>query len=267
MPVAARYVAREMSAKHPGLSPAQIGLEMRAHIGHLPNEVQSRFIDAVVARLPAQAPVEKPVSAWVLVAANVIPLLGVLFWGWDAFALIALFWMENVIVGVFCILRMLCLDPRDPALWLGKLFMVPFFCFHYGMFTGLHGVFVFSLLGGESYGVRGFEVLAPAVRAAGDYGLWLPLAALTASHLFSFVWNFLYRGEFRRAGLSSLMSQPYGRVVVLHVAVILGGIGAMALGSPLWALLVLLAMKIGLDVKAHLKEHSPKREGQAHRNP
>jgi len=274
-PLFARHIARELSARHPGIGPHQAGEKMRAELlarlGRAPNEDESRLIDAVVARFPKEGDsspeTEKPVSAWVLVAANLVPLAGVLFWGWDAFALVALFWMENVVVGVFFILRMLCLDPRDPALWLGKLFMVPFFCFHYGMFTGLHGVFVFSLLGGESYGVRGFEVLAPAVRAAGDYGLWLPLAVLTASHLFSFVWNFLYRGEFRRAGLSSLMSQPYGRVVVLHVAVILGGIGAMALGSPLWALLVLLAMKIGLDVKAHLKEHSPKREGQAHRNP
>jgi hypothetical protein len=79
---------------------------------------------------------------------------------------------------------------------------------------------------------------------------------LVASHLFSFAWNYLYRGELRRAQLSSLMAKPYGRVVVLHIAIILGGIGAMALGSPVWALLVLLAMKIGLDWKAHVKEHS-----------
>jgi len=99
-------------------------------------------------------------------------------------------------------------------------------------------------------------VLEPAARAAADYGLWLPLAVLVASHLFSFAWNYLYRGELRRAQLSSLMAKPYGRVVVLHIAIILGGIGAMALGSPVWALLVLLAMKIGLDWKAHVKEHS-----------
>ena len=79
---------------------------------------------------------------------------------------------------------------------------------------------------------------------------------LVASHLFSFGWNYLYRGEFRRAKLSELMSRPYVRVVVLHIAIILGGIGAVALGSPLWALLVLLAMKIGLDLKAHVDEHS-----------
>lgn len=36
----------------------------------------------------------------------------------------------------------------------------------------------------------------------------------------------------------------------------LGRARAMALGSPLWALVVLVAMKIGLDWMAHVKEHS-----------
>ena len=255
-PLIARYVAREMHRKHPGMTPQQIRDRMVHEVGELPSAEQSRFIDAVIERVPQQAEVEKPASAWVLVAANLVPLAGVLLWGWDAFALIALFWMENVIIGVFFLLRMLCLDPRDAALWAAKLFMVPFFCFHYGMFTGIHGIFVFSLLGGERYDVDGFELLGPATRAAADFGLWLPLAVLFASHLFSFGWNYLYRGEFRRAQLSRLMTEPYQRVIVLHLTIILGGIGAMALGSPLWALLVLLAAKIALDFKAHVKEHS-----------
>jgi hypothetical protein len=258
-PVMARYVAREVRRKYPGLSAPEIRDRMRSEIGDLPSDEQDRFIDTVVERIPPPGDLEqKPVSAWILAGANIVPLLGVLFWGWDAFALIALFWMENVIVGVFFLLRMLCLDPRDPALWAAKLFMVPFFCLHYGMFTAGHGVFVFSLLGGKRYDVRGFELLEPATRAAADFGLWLPLAVLFASHLFSFGWNYLYRGEFQRARLSRLMTDPYQRIIVLHVAIILGGMGAMALDSPLWALVVLLAVKIALDFKAHVKEHSNK---------
>ena len=199
---------------------------------------------------------ETQVSAWILLAANLVPVAGVLLWDWSVFALIALFWMENVIVGVLFALRMLCADPRDPALWAAKLFMVPFFCFHYGMFTAVHGMFVFSLFGARAYSASGLQLLEPALRAARELGLWLPLAALLASHGFSFLWNYLYRGEFRSAQLPRLMAKPYGRVVVLHVAIIFGGIAAMALGSPVWALLVLLALKIGLDLKAHLKEHS-----------
>jgi hypothetical protein len=203
-----------------------------------------------------EAQAEKPLSAWVLVAANVLPLVGVLFWDWDVFALLVLCWMENVVVGVFFILRMMFADLEEAALSVGKLFMVLFFCVHYGMFTAVHGVFVFTLFGQGRYRVDGLDALVPAARAADDYGLWVPLAVLFASHFFSFAWNYLYRGEFRSAKLTRLMVAPYSRVVVLHVAIILGGIAAMALGSPLWALLVLVALKVALDLKAHVKEHS-----------
>jgi len=204
---------------------------------------------------------ETPVSAWVLVAANLLPVAGVLAWGWDVFALIVLFWIENVIVGVLNVARMLLADPADPALWAGKLFMVPFFCVHYGMFTAIHGVFVFSLFGGRSYPVNGLHVLEPALQVVRERGLWLPVAALAASHLFSFLWNYLYRGQFRRASLPELMVRPYKRVVVLHLTIILGGFAAMALRSPVWALLLLVGIKIAVDLRAHRKEHA----GQAPR--
>jgi hypothetical protein len=260
-PWIARWVARELAAKHPDLGPEGIVDMMRADLHNPPTEAEQRLLDAVRARLPAKGqPVEtdteKPVSAGVLLAANLIPVAGVLLGGWSVFALIVLFWMENVIVGVFFVLRMLLADPRDPALWAAKLFMVPFFCFHYGMFTAIHGTFVFAMFGERDLRVDGLNVLEPFARAATDYGLWLAVGVLVASHLFSFLWNYLWRGEYRRVQLGRLMAQPYGRVVVLHVAIILGGIASLALGSPLWALLVLLAMKVGLDLKAHLKEHS-----------
>jgi Family of unknown function (DUF6498) len=255
-PLIARHAARGLSEKYPGLGPQEIAEKLRVDLGHPPSADEERLVQAVVARVPREQEKQTPVSAWVLVAANLVPLVGVLLWDWSVFALLALFWMENVMLGVFFALRMLCADPRDAALWAGKLFMVPFFCFHYGMFTAIHGVFVFSLFGGKSYSASGLQVLEPAARAASELGLWLPLGALLASHAFSFLWNYLVGGEFRRASLPALMAKPYGRVVVLHLAIILGGFGAMALGSPVWALLVLLALKIGLDLKAHVKEHS-----------
>ena len=257
-PLLARHAAVEIRKQHPHLDPQEIAAKMRADIGNQASPETDRFIDAVVSRLPEENELaaEKPVSAWVLLAANLVPVAGVLLWDWSVFALLVLFWMENVLLGLFFVLRMLCADPLDPALWGGKLLLVPFFCVHYGMFTAIHGLFVFALFGGKGYGSPGLQVLEPAVRAASDLGLWLPLAVLFASHGFSFLWNYLYRGEFRRAQLTRLMAQPYGRVAVLHLTIIFGGMGAMALGSPMWALLVLLALKIGLDWKAHLKEHS-----------
>jgi hypothetical protein len=255
-PLIARHVAAELGRQ--GLDPAQAAAKMRADIGRPLSADEERLVDAVIARIPGAptAPAQKPVSVWVLVAANLVPLAGVLFWGWDVFALLVLFWMENVVIGVLNVVKMLLADPADAALWAGKLFMAPFFCFHYGMFTAVHGTFVFALFGGRRYDSPGLNVVEPALRAAGELGLWLPLGVLLGSHAFSFLWNYLYRGEFRRAKLAELMAKPYGRVVVLHLTILFGGFGAMALGSPVWALLLLIGLKVGLDVRAHLKEHS-----------
>ena len=195
-------------------------------------------------------------SALALIAANLLPLYGVLAMGWDVFPLLLLFWLENVVVGVLNAARMLCVDPRDTAGWARKLFLVLFFCVHYGMFTAVHGIFVFSLFGGAGFGeIRGLWTVDAAARAVHELGLGLAVLALAASHLFSFFWNYLGRGEFRRASVNALMAQPYGRVVVLHVAILGGGFAAQALGSPVWALLLLIVLKVGLDLRAHLKEH------------
>ena len=257
-PLLARWVARAMAKKYPDLSPAEIGEKRRAeNASGLGTGHGHAFVDAVIARLPekdqSSVPVEKPASAWALIAANLLPLYAVLFWNWEVFPVLALFWMENIVIGALNAARMLTLDPTDPALWAAKLLMVPFFCIHYGIFTFAHGMFLFSMFGHGSMSEG--ALLGSALRALEEWNLWLPLAALAASHLFSFFSNYLYRGEFRRGELSELMVQPYARIVMLHLAILIGGFGAMALGSPIWALVVLVAIKVALDLRAHLKEH------------
>lgn len=259
-PLLSRHVARELARQHPDLSAAEIAARMRADLGMDP--AGHALVDAVEARLPAtpqdpSAPASK-VSAAVLVAANLVPLYGVLFWDWEVFPLLVLFWAENVVVGLLNVARMLCVDPADLGTWLLKLFLVPFFCVHYGMFTAGHGAFVLSgMFGGPDYGVQGFDPLPGAAAALDDFGLWLPVGVLAASHLFSFFWNYLGAGEFRRASVPALLFKPYGRVVVLHLTIIFGAFAAAALGSPVWALVLLVAIKVAIDLAAHRKEHRP----------
>jgi len=56
-----------------------------------------------------------------------------------------------VIVGGFNVLRMLWAQPDNPLIWVAKAGMIPFFIFHYGMFTTVHGAFVLTLFGGVHY--------------------------------------------------------------------------------------------------------------------
>jgi hypothetical protein len=64
----------------------------------------------------------------------------------------------------------------------------------------------------------------------------------------------LGEGEYRRASLDKLMFQPYGRIAVLHLTILGGGILMLALDSPTVGLVLLVILKIGLDLSAHLKE-------------
>lgn len=200
----------------------------------------------------------------VLIAANTAPLVGVLFFDWKVFEVMALFWVENVFIGVLNLLRMgtiLVLRKRIETIFLG-----PFFCFHYGMFTLVHGVFVMTWFGPKdaegnpvfdafNKGADPFEHPIDAFLPMFD-GLYWAAAALFFSHFVSYLVHFLMRGEYRTTNGGELMSKPYGRVVVLHITIIIGGFLAMATGENMYALALLVLLKIGMDIGAHRKQHA-----------
>src|SRR5690349_10588501 len=95
-------------------------------------------------------------SVIALVLANLVPVAGVFLLGWEIFPLMFLFWSENVIIGGINVLKMLTANPESPLSWAGKLFLIPFFCFHYGMFTFVHGILVVAMFGGYQRHSAGF---------------------------------------------------------------------------------------------------------------
>jgi len=210
---------------------------------------------AVMPPVPARPAQRLPPSALVLVAANLMPLAGVLFFGWTVFATLLLFWLENVMVGAFNVLRMVCAQPRNPASWAAKLFTIPFFILHYGMFATVHGVFVLQLFGGMHE--RGFPTSATFYHAVQGAGIALAAWGLALSHGVSFAFNYIGAGQYKTALVPELMFRPYGRVMVMHVVILGGAFLVQLLGSPLVALALLVVLKTGLDLFGHLREHAP----------
>ncbi len=193
-------------------------------------------------------------SVFVLIGANLVPLYGVLFLGWQVFPVILLFWIENVIIGGLNVLKMVFAAPTNTIKWLGKVVLIPFFCVHYGMFTFIHGIFVLGLFGGAFRQGASFPQPASFAGIAAAEGLQWPILALALSHGFSFVANYLGQGEYRRASVTDLMQQPYGRVVVMHITLLGTGFLLMLLRSPLVGLVLLIILKTTLDIRSHLKE-------------
>lgn len=191
-------------------------------------------------------------SVIALILANLVPIFGVVFLHWEVFPLMFLFWSENVIIGVFNVLKMLTANPSLPVEWIVKVFMVPFFCVHYGMFTFVHGIFVVELFGGVKS--HGFPNAATFWQVMQENQLGWAVLGLAVSRGVSFVTNYIGKGEYQRASLQQLMSQPYGRIVVMHLAILFGGFVMMGLHSPMVGLVLLVVLKIFLDLNSHVKE-------------
>jgi hypothetical protein len=194
-------------------------------------------------------------SVIALIVVNLFPVFGVFYWGWDVFPIMLLFWSENVIVGFYNVLRMMACRPKEAASWAQKLFLIPFFVIHYGGFTAAHGVFVVVLFGQSAFQSTAGPRLDMLLQIVLENNLLVAVLALFASHGYSFITNYLRGGEYRRTTLSGLMSQPYGRVVVLHLALIFGGILIAFLKSPAFGLVLFIVLKIVLDLATHVREH------------
>jgi hypothetical protein len=239
---------------------------------------------AVIARTIELARASSSMTSIVLlVAFNLVPLIGVLFGGWSVVTLLVLYWVENGIIGVLTVPKILLARGGAGPIEAARAVIAAFFLVHYGLFWFVHGVFVFALpvlagLGGVAgspgggSGLTGPSLppgfppdLVPAFGAAGSglrpAGPDLSAVAVAAiglaiSHGVSFAVNYLGRHENLKVSPAQQAQAPYGRLVILHLAIILGGTVSLAIGSPIGAVIVLVLLKTVVDLRFHVREHA-----------
>lgn len=197
-----------------------------------------------------------------LLVSNMVPLVGVLFFDWSLFSVLFLYWAENGVIGIFNVLRMSM--AQGPPLGVdqskqssiqiknrkiliekaSRFLLIPFFMMHYGTFFFVHGVFLFVLFGG---GMDSFSFVWEAL-----FGVLF----LCVSHGMSFLTNYVGKKEYLRVHASTLFIRPYARVIPMHLALLGGGFAIAFVGGATWALVLLIATKVCIDVLSHLHEHS-----------
>ena len=181
--------------------------------------------------------------SWVSLAVDLAPVWAVFVFGWTATPLVALYWLENIVIGAFTILRMLGTALSSFVSLAMALFMVPFFFFHYGMFCFVHGIFVRVFAGGEDGGeLEPISLIQWALGTAPEmFGF---VAAIAGVSLLYYVFDFIGRGEYKTSNPQVEMFSPYGRIVTLHIAIILGAGVAFSLNEPLTGVLLLIFIRV-----------------------
>ena len=184
-------------------------------------------------------------STLALIFANLAPLAGAVFLDWDLGYVMVLYWAESAVIGFFNICKIIVIGR-----W-SALFAAPFFAGHFGGFMAIHFLFIYTLF-----------IQGPQNMSDGDLSevtgmfasLWPALVILFISHTFSFYANFLGRKEFRGRTVQKQMSEPYQRIIFMHLVLILGGGLTMVLGESTPVLMIVIVAKIWVDLKAHLKQ-------------
>jgi hypothetical protein len=204
--------------------------------------------------------------------ANLIPLAGVWWWGWDVFQILVLYWMQTVLVVAFTLLHLHKLSSeklgditvngvkrpatnRDLVLLMGGVGFV---------FCAAHGLFLWVLFSGE-WSARVHGPVTFWQHMVIDSGAWGPLLINVIAGAVSYIetppWSAPMRWIAERIGLTeqshadgdvgSVVGPMLGRVVLMQVAIIFGGMLVRTYGS-MAPLLILIGLKTLADLSGHV---------------
>ena len=172
-------------------------------------------------------------SDYVIIAANLIPVYGVLFENWNAKQVFLVYCLETIIIGIFNLIKMgIVTAVRKTDTWYNGptksqqhgLFFMFFFLVHYGIFVAVQmGIFfgVSNMVEDGSINVFSFFYKWPQLLGNDAY---IMLAGFIISYGFSMFYNFVMTGQYRTISLMHLMFQPYIRIFIQQITVLLGSI-------------------------------------------
>ncbi len=210
-------------------------------------------------------------SARVLLSINIIPIIGVIFFEWNFFSIMLLYWLENLVIGLYSILkikktnRYLILEQKKspvtnslPATWR----QIIVFIFDYGFFTLVHGVFVFAMFGMSTATsstiarlgpVNISEIIWPQISVL---GIFISFLMMIVSHGFSYHHNFIVKEEYKNCTVNYLQKNPFRRVITMHFIIVISGFIILALGYSKLIIILLIILKTLIDLLAHNNEHN-----------
>jgi hypothetical protein len=169
-----------------------------------------------------------------ILVTNVVPLVGVLFWGWDTEKVLLTYLLETIVVGLVHALR-LCLVHflfRNRPEVLARAeeirntfgpqgmeggFLILFFLFHFFFFVAVQSM----VLGGFTHGSM-LSIIRRLAAGLDDQSLTPVLLSFLGIQLV-YLLNELLSGKYSGSPLSTIFFQPYKRIVIQQFMVILGG--------------------------------------------
>ncbi len=219
----------------------------------------------------------------ILIAANSIPVIGVIFFNWHPIVLLIIYWAESAIIGIFNLVMMFISGIIEKGVFspsgagLAAIFC-PFFMVHYGLFMLVHGVFITvmymvvtagSLSGSGDSGFELFRIIQIFFPAEWTFRGFMgselsAVAALFINHLISFYMNFIRIKEYNYTTPPDYMVRPYKRIIVMHITIILGFFTIFLSGlKGAGVIIIWVTLKVIADLKMDMGDFDTRQKKRA----
>ncbi|MEK7535104.1 MAG: DUF6498-containing protein [Patescibacteria group bacterium] len=215
-------------------------------------------------------------SILALIGANAVPVIGVLWLGWQLPAILFGYWLETAIICGYAFLKILGSQGTDVTQEVYYRYH-PSRGFHFfiadkGRYAtefakrtiwllALNLFFIWLIFLPTVFSSSSvFNLFYPTVSniELPQFSVihWAPIAlALLLSHGYSFISNYILKKEYQRVAPKQLMVTPFRRVAAMQITMIVGGFLLLQFGQSILYLLVLVLVKIVIDIISHLEEH------------
>jgi len=195
----------------------------------------------------------------ILIIANLIPVYGVWFLGWNAVDAFIVYALETLLVGILTVLKLAVITFfRKKDTWYNQgsstkvsgVFFIFFFILHFGLFAAVQ-TSIFS---------QSANIVPPGSGLLHFFFHWysyinediaIMLCGFVVSYLIRGFLPFIVNAEYKTISMARVMFQPYGRIFIQQFTVILGSM-FLELGWGKAFILIFAIVKIFFEIYINL---------------
>lgn len=166
------------------------------------------------------------------------------------------YFMETILIGMVYLIKMgmtwYCSNEcsfKDSYGKFSEFFLIPFFALHYFFFVAIQSVFLFTFFRDLLPGITSeLDLVDNYLRILKDWDVQITIGGLTVFQLMTFMKDFVLPGHYRKSIVKELMAEPYVRIFVQQLVVILTGFFFLFIHAGLVAGVLLILMRMVLDL-------------------
>ncbi|MCK6615055.1 MAG: DUF6498-containing protein [Ignavibacteriaceae bacterium] len=193
-------------------------------------------------------------TSWFIAIHNLMPVIGVLFFGFDAMNIVFIYITETVIIGLLNVPKILLAqknpnntsESAPPGSIGGRIFVTVFFLVHYNMFNFGQIQIILPALSSSAEGIEGF--ISYIIE---NEFMHYAVLSIVVTHTVSLWFDYIQPGVYKEASPVLMMFIPYPRIFIQQFVAIFGSFLLLAFGAPVLMLVLLQFLKIAVEIFTH----------------